>query len=490
MGRPAGNPGGPRVLVPVTYGLSVRYLLPTGLLAGLAGAVTPVVGLGWDDPVLQARIEADGVEVVRLPDAALTHDYRMYRRQVAVLHQRRLHSPTSGIQRRQRASTGGWDRARVLTGVRRARDIAVTALPGAAARLEAAEPHQVDTGTNVGEFRGLLDRAGIDGVLSVTPYHDQDGLLLWAARSTGRPSLTSVISFDNPTTRERMLARSERIVVWNRYNRDEVLRAYADLDEDRVGVVGAPQFDLHAQPRWVTDEADWRAGLGLDADRPVVLYGAGPPGLVPGEPALVEAIDRAIDDGSVPGRPLLLVRRHPSDVGDRWDAVAGRLRHGRVELPWAPGGTPYLGWPTDDDIRLQMSTLAHCAVHVNVCSSMSLDGAWFDRPQVGPTFLPGIPAAARRRVARFYRQEHWAPIARSGGVTTVDDLPELVAALGDGLQRPERLHAGRERMLDDVLTYRDGRSSERVVAEAASTFGAVPAAPGAAADPPDATSRR
>lgn len=476
MGRPAGLPGGERILVPVTYGLTVRYLVPTGLLGGLARIATPVVGLGWDDPVLQERVEAMGIEVVRLPDAELTHDYRMFRRRLAVVHQRRLHSPTSRIQRRQRAAGAGWNRARLLTGARRVSDVVQMSVPGAAVGLQAREGRALEDGTNVAEFRSFLDEVDATGVLSITPYHDQDGLLLRAARDTGRRSVTSIISFDNPTTRERMVARSERIVVWNRFNADEVLRSYPDLAADRVGIIGAPQFDLHHRADLVLADDEWRSALGLDADRPVILYGAGPPGLVPGEPELVEAIDRAIDDGRVPDRPALLVRRHPADVGDRWDGAATRLRHGTIVLPWATGGTPYRGWPTDDDIRLQMSTLAHAAVHVNVCSSMSLDGAAFDRPQIGPTFLPGIPAAARRRVGRFYRQEHWAPIARSGGVATVADLDELVAELASGLDRPGLRADRRQRMLDEVLTYRDGRSSERLVAEVAGAFG--PSVPG------------
>ena len=468
MGRP--DAAGPRVLVPLTYGLSVRYLVPTGALRGLAGPLTPVVGLGWDDPQLAADLAAAGLEVVRLPDATLSHGYRMYRRRLAVVHQRRLASPTSRIQRRQRASTVPWGRARVLTAARRTVDVVHASAPGAADRIEAAEADEIERGTDVAAFRAFLDDVDVAGVLSVTPYHDQDGLLLRAAADTGRTSVTSVISFDNPTTRERMVARSERVLVWNRFNAQELLRAYRDLDDDAIGVIGAPQFDLHRRADLVLAEDDWRAAVGAPADRPVVLYGGGAPALVPGEPDLVEELDRAIDDGRIPGRPWLLVRRHPADVGDRWDRCAPRLRHGRVVLPWAPGGTPYRGWPSDDDTRLQMSALAHARVHVNVCSSMALDGAMFDRPQVGPAFVPG-PAAASRRVARFYRQEHWAPIARSGGVDTVTDVDALVRAVADALRDPGARAEGRRRMLEDVLTYTDGRSTDRLVAEVAGVFG-------------------
>jgi hypothetical protein len=135
--------------------------------------------------------------------------------------------------------------------------------------------------------------------------------------------------------------------------------------------------------------------------------------------------------------------------------------------PWAPTSNPHRSWPTNADLKIQMSSLAHSAVHVNVCSSMTVDGAVFDRPQVGPTFIPGANAATRTRIAALYRREHWLPITRSGGLTTASDEASLLAAINDGLVHPERGRLGRRRMLLDILTFVDGGSSDRLVAEVA-----------------------
>ena len=114
-----------------------------------------------------------------------------------------------------------------------------------------------------------------------------------------------------------------------------------------------------------------------------------------------------------------------------------------------------------------MSSLAHAAVHVNVCSSMTVDGAMFDRPQVGPMFVPGADARQARLVRDFYRQEHWQPIARSGGLAMAADERSLVSAIAEGLSDPLTRQAGRRRLVEDVLTFDDGRSASRVVAEVA-----------------------
>ena len=93
-----------RVLVPITYGFSVRYFVPTGVLAGLAQVCHPVIALGWDDPELRLLLEHSGYEVLQLPEANLSHEYRMFRRKQSILHDRRLNSPTTKIRRARQLS--------------------------------------------------------------------------------------------------------------------------------------------------------------------------------------------------------------------------------------------------------------------------------------------------------------------------------------------------------------------------------------------------
>jgi hypothetical protein len=355
-------------------------------------------------------------------------------------------------------------RTRAIDTVRRSVNRLELRRPGAIEALEREEPNRIARGTNVEDFEAFLDQRRIDAVLSLTPYHDQDALAMWSARRSGRATVTSIISFDNPTTRERLVVRSPTTAVWNRHNRDQLVRTYPDLDPASIVITGAPQFDLHRRPELLVDRDEWCRRLGLPSDRPVILYGAGPSLMLPGEARLVAMIDDAIESGAVPGRPFLLVRRHPADPAGSWSDVSGRLRHGAVVDPWVEGPDSFRSWPSAADIELQMSTLCHTEVHLNVCSSMSLDGAMFDRPQIGPTFLPGATRAELRRFRGFYRQEHWLPIAHSGGVAQVGTTDELLRELSAALSGPGERAEGRRRMIDEVLAYDDGASTARVAA--------------------------
>ncbi len=453
----------PRVAILLTYGLSVRYLVPTGLLAQLADVCDPVVAVAWDDTQLAARIEQAGATAARLPHPRQDHEFRRIERLLQPPFERRLASPTTGISRRWRRRTQPlWTRP--LTWMRQVRDRWTTKRPGAEEQLLAEEAAGLEARTNIDEFEDWLDDHRIDAVLSLTPYHQDDQFLLWAARRRGLPTLSAIISFDNPTTRGRLPVVGDRALVWNRTNQQQLLRAYPELQPDQIRITGAPQFDLHHDPARVTSETAWREQLGLPPDRPVILYGAGPELILPDEKALVRAIDAAIGAGRIPGRPIVVVRGHPADPIDRWHAT-GDLDHVVVSPGWgqADGG---LAWPSDDEIDLQMSTLAHAAVHVNVCSSMAIDGAAFDRPVITPTFASRA-RRSRRRIRSLYRQEHWQPIAASGGTTAAADIPALEAAIGRHLADPQLGAEGRRRLLAVMLTTDDGRASERVAAELA-----------------------
>ena len=57
----------PRLLIPLTYHFSVRYIVRTGLLKALLPFSQPVIGLGWQDEDLSCELKDMGAEVVHLP---------------------------------------------------------------------------------------------------------------------------------------------------------------------------------------------------------------------------------------------------------------------------------------------------------------------------------------------------------------------------------------------------------------------------------------
>jgi CDP-glycerol glycerophosphotransferase (TagB/SpsB family) len=93
---------------------------------------------------------------------------------------------------------------------------------------------------------------------------------------------------------------------------------------------------------------------------------------------------------------------------------------------------------------------------------MAVDGAVFDRPQIGPAY-DDTPGGKYEQTSRdLYIQEHYLPITQSGGLEIVHSRDELVRAIRSAIEDPGRLAEGRKRLVREICTFDDGRATERV----------------------------
>ncbi len=343
------------------------------------------MALGWADPRLATMLEHTGASVQHLPEAFISHRHRLRLRKLEVAHAKRLRSPTSAIAARRRRRMAPLAQRTIMKCRELIFDVQAT-FGTSVESLEQAVAESQESETNRASFATWLDRVDADVVLSLTPYHDQDSLLLAAATSRKVGTAISFISFDNLTTRRRVSPSCDRYIVWNEHNRQELVHAFGPQVINRTAVLGAVQYTLHRRSEFIIPDPDWRRILGLPQTGSVLLYGAGPSELTPGEPHLVAAFADSLRLTLGSEAPTVLVRIHPNDDPTRWTGV---LRPGvQVDTAWAVPGEGARAWPTSHDIRMQMSTLVHCSVHVSICSSMALDAAAVDRPTVAPSFIP------------------------------------------------------------------------------------------------------
>lgn len=458
----------PRLLIPITYHFSVRYIIRTGLLKAILPFSQPVIGLGWADENLSRELQDMGVEVVRLLLPHFGADYSRLRKQIDTwYYDYRLRTVSTAINER-RKSIGLPASALLIKHTRKLMHHLKLQWPGAVSRMLAREERLVWEDTNLPENDAFIKKLNVQGVFSVTPYHREEELILRAAAFRHIPVCTSIISFDNLTSRAWMPVLFEHYMVWNRYNRAELHRAYPETVNRPVDIVGPVQFDFYWKPEYLWTEADWRKELSLPENRPVILYGGGPAAQIPQEPIFLQQIDQAISSGEIPGQPLILFRRHPVDSLERWQPVLQQCQHVFSDEPWSLGpialGDIYkFSNITDKDIARLVSTLSHSDVHVSVCSTMALDGAVFDKPQVGPAYDDTPARRYDRSTRELYQKEHYLPIMRSEGISIAYSRNEMIKSIATSMKEPREKRHQRQVMLKEICTFVDGQCTERVV---------------------------
>jgi hypothetical protein len=337
------------------------------------------------------------------------------------------------------------------------------AIPGGFKKAQQRELALFWSDTNARAVEQQLRQLKIDVVFSLTPFLNDEEMIARVGTLSGIPSAVALLSFDNLTTRPWIPVTFDLYLLWNRHNADQLHRGYPQSVEREVKIVGSPQFDFYWKPEYIWSDGEWRDRLGLPPDRPVLLFAGGYFTCAPHEPQFLGQLDDAIEANEIPGKPIILFRRHPVDPLERWQGVLRRAKNVLVDNPWQLGvkilGHTNIG--TDDICKLA-STLYYSGVHVNVASTMTIDGAIFDRYQVGPAYDDSPSRKYDRAAYECYQQEHFLPITQSGGMAIARSRQELILAARAGFTDPAQMREGRRRIVEEICTFSDGKCSQRV----------------------------
>ena len=161
-----------------------------------------------------------------------------------------------------------------------------------------------------------------------------------------------------------------------------------------------------------------------------------------------------------------IIRSTPSSAGCR---SSSRRSISSTTIPGPMGASRVTPNMRMRDIQKLASCLFHSQVHVNVASTMAVDGAIFDRPQIGPAYddtpgrkydrPPGI-CTSRNTICRSRSRAAWKSCTAG---------TNWFGPFAPRLEDPGRLAEGRKRLVREICTFDDGRATERV-AQAVRSF--------------------
>jgi hypothetical protein len=228
------------------------------------------------------------------------------------------------------------------------------------------------------ELTAALERHAPD-VLLLTPllyFRSYQVEQVRSARALGIPTMLGVGSWDHLTTKGLIHEVPDRILVWNEPQRREAVELHG-VPADRVGVTGAQAYDHWFAARPSSDRATFCRRVGLDAQRPVLLYLCSSPFIAPYEVGFVRRWMSSIRNSADPRLRSagLLVRPHPQNA-KQWEDVDLSAEFENAAI-WPRAGVNPIGGEARADY---FDSMYHAEAVVGVNTSAMIESGIVGRP--------------------------------------------------------------------------------------------------------------
>ncbi|TRX34844.1 UDP-glycosyltransferase [Flavobacterium sp. ZT3R18] len=288
---------------------------------------------------------------------------------------------------------------------------------------------------------------------------------LLAAQELGIPTATFIFSWDN-LPKATMVVETDYYFVWSDLMKKELLFYYPYIQESQVFVTGTPQFESHFDKNKLLSKEDFFEQNALDTDKKYICYSGDDVTTCPDDPKYLEDVAIAIRELNKNGQSLgIIFRRCPVDFSSRYEKVLDEYQD--VINPIAPlwekiGG----GWntvlPTQADVDLQMNTIAHTELVVNLGSSMVFD---YVAHHKGCAFI-NYDVANRKTsdwsVKKIYNYVHFRSMPNTETVFWINSPDAIATIIEKGIATNSSVIEGAKQWFQIINYHRPQEASKRI----------------------------
>jgi hypothetical protein len=319
----------------------------------------------------------------------------------------------------------------------------------------------------VQRYRRRLQEADASVVVVFSLEGAREMALIEAANSLGLRTAVMIRSRDNLAAKIQHMPDAAAYLVWSRATGQFLTHMYPEIPPDRVHAVGSPQFDHHVDPSYRLGRDAFFARIGLDPARPLVVYSMATPGLTDHEIDIAQHLADAAHAGMLARGAQLLVRGHPRMFGSNLRLLRREYPEARSYPP--PADAPYKSAQHEarvvrlilEDEPVHLATLAHQDVQVNVCGTMTIDSAIFDKPVVN-VYYDVVDVPAGLSVRGSYERSDVREMMSYGASRLARSPAECIALINRYLADPHLDAAGRKRAREQDCGPLDGEAGSRV----------------------------
>jgi len=290
-----------------------------------------------------------------------------------------------------------------------------------------------------------------------TTFIDLDLLAIVAAHELDLPVITTVLGWDNISSKQLPLYPSLAYLIWGDTMEDD-LKFYFEFVGQTIPLykTGSAQFDIHAHyKQHPIDRAAVAASYGLDPTRKILMYAGTSPTTMYNEPDLVVELVEATRSMDA----QLFIRLHPKDRLTRWEKV--RAIRGVVLFEPRREDTFEAWMPNEHAVKEMVEQILMSDVVINNASTITLDTCILDKPVVNSRYEPTTVKV--RRSDFLFEYDHMRQAVQTGAFPVCNSLREIVQEIETALKNPAQRRSQRAEFVRSVLGEVDGKTTERIV---------------------------
>jgi len=343
----------------------------------------------------------------------------------------------------------------------------MSATPGRMAVLEKGVLQLVRRSPEARHYRQIFERIRPTALFCSQQLSLDSLPAVVAAKELGIPTVAFVFSWDNITSKGRIVAPFDYYLVWSNHMRNELLHYYPRIRENQVHIVGTPQFEPYAQPELLAPRDQFLRTLGADPDRPVICYSGGDAGTCPEDPEHVRVLLELIRSGEIKRNPQVIVRPVPVDDGTRYAALRSAFPELLFSSPrWvrSKNGTWSDFLPLPEDITLLANLTEHVDMNINLGSTMTLDFSIHDKPVVNIAFdVANPPVFGLPLYDFYYGYEHLQPVIQFQASRIARSRGEFAEHVNRYLDNSSLDREGRRRLVELQVVEPLAESTSRLL---------------------------
>ena len=236
-----------------------------------------------------------------------------------------------------------------------------------------------------------------------------------------------------------------------------------DISEEKIFVIGFPEFDWYARKDILRSREEHCKRMGLDPKLPILFFGSQGK-WYPDDHTIADVLYNMVCKDELVKSCQLLIRPYFAQLG-RENKLLKYKGKERVAYDDTHHESPAIaeGWdPTDDVVIDFVNTMYHSDILIVVLSTLALDGACVGKPVINALF--GSLFVGGKDISRVMAgTTHYKWVFDTKGTSVVYSPEELKAAINQYLQNPTFKEPERK-ILREKLCYKlDGKSSQRMV---------------------------